>query len=115
MRSAAKIERMMQAVVLVWLGMVQAAPQAEAPAPAAMPAPAHAAPRIGRASVSCLIDDTGRPTDCRLISENPVDAGFGAEALRALASARFDPQRYRQERRLRQRVTFNIRFEAEQD
>jgi protein TonB len=52
-----------------------------------LPTPAEiraAAPRgagRGEATLSCILNDDGQLTGCRVVSESPASAGFGAAAL----------------------------------
>jgi protein TonB len=46
----------------------------------------------GTVVLSCHSDPDGRPTGCSVVSETPAGAGFGAEALAAMQTARFSPR-----------------------
>lgn len=45
----------------------------------------------GRGVVDCLLDSTGRLTDCRLVSEEPAGLGFGDAALKMAPAFRVNP------------------------
>jgi protein TonB len=53
----------------------------------AYPPAAEAANLEGRATLACRIDGAGRLERCQVVSEAPLDAGFGQAALKM--SARF--------------------------
>ncbi|MBN8527614.1 MAG: hypothetical protein J0M36_00085 [Caulobacterales bacterium] len=45
-----------------------------------------------RASVACIVRDDGAMSDCRLVSEQPRNSGYGAAALEAARSSRHYPE-----------------------
>ena len=51
------------------------------PTPAEIRAAAPRGPGRGEAPLSCILNDDGQLTGCRVVSESPAGAGFGAAAL----------------------------------
>ena len=68
---------------------------------------AEAPAREGRVVLNCAIPPNGPLTDCRVVSETPRGAGFGAAALAGAQRARRDPDIAGGDGA---RVTFTVRF-----
>ncbi|WP_370650483.1 TonB family protein [Brevundimonas sp.] len=65
----------------------------------------------GVVRVRCLIQEDGRLTNCRILSERPADQGFGEAALRAAGRARIAPDVLRARGA---EVEYNVRFRLDQ-
>lgn len=46
----------------------------------------------GRAELSCTVEASGSVSDCTILSEDPVGAGYGPAALEAAGAARLSPR-----------------------
>ena len=46
----------------------------------------------GRAELSCTVEADGRVSNCEILAEDPVGAGYGPAALEAAAAARLSPR-----------------------
>ena len=65
----------------------------------------------GVVRVRCRIQDDGRLTNCRILSERPADQGFGEAALRATGQARIAPDVLRAPGA---EVEYNVRFRLDE-
>lgn len=65
----------------------------------------------GVVRVRCLIQEDGRLTNCRVLSERPVDQGFGEAALRAAGQARIAPDVLRAPGA---EIEYNVRFRLDE-
>jgi periplasmic protein TonB len=61
------------------------------PTPAEIRAAAPRGPGRGEATLSCILNDDGQLTGCRVASESPAAAGFGAAALSLASKFRMSP------------------------
>ena len=46
----------------------------------------------GTATIECVVNTSGRPEDCRVISETPEDMGFGEAAIRIVQRGQLSPR-----------------------
>ena len=46
----------------------------------------------GSATVECTVTPSGRPEDCRVVSEEPSGMGFGAAAVRIVQRGQLSPR-----------------------
>ena len=69
----------------------------------------EAQPRGGLVTLSCLTQPNGSLAECRIVSETPRGAGFGAAALESARAARLSPATVRGAAR-GARVDFTVRF-----
>ena len=74
----------------------------------------RADPVRGRVRLECEVRTDGRLEDCRILSETPEGAGFGAAALSGASRARVPPNR-RGGRAVNERVTFDMTFVPSDD
>ena len=84
---------------------------ASASASVRVEAPAVLAEGEGVVRVRCLIQQDGRLTNCRVLSERPVDQGFGEAALRAAGQARIAPDVLRAPNA---EIEYSIRFRLDE-
>jgi protein TonB len=61
------------------------------PTPAEIRAAAPRGPGRGEATLSCILNDDGQLTGCRVVSESPAGGGFGAAALSLAYRFRMSP------------------------
>lgn len=76
-----------------------------------VPQAARRARQAGRASVNCAIRLDERLEDCRIVSESPLDFGFGEAGLQAVRFFRYRPPATAGGRPVEgQRVTITVQF-----
>lgn len=76
-----------------------------------VPAPVVLAEGEGVVRVKCLVQEDGRFSNCRVLSERPADQGFGEAALRAARQSRLDPDALRAPG---SEIEYNVRFRLDE-